>query len=214
MSRRRKRELTKLLEQRDRQGLIEWTRSVRTPLRLLFSLTYSDDELIRWRAIEGIGIAAREVAARNLEKVRVFLRGLLWLMNDESGGVGWRAPETMAEVLVQCPELVGEFGGLLPQFLVEEPFEAGTHYALYRLRQVAPELILSSVRELEVSLGDPDPAVRGYAWLSLRHVGSKTASSRLDAFAKDSGKLTIFDFESGELRECQISAIVRADTTQ
>lgn len=207
MGSRRKAALREILKKRDRQGLVEWSRTVRAPLRALFSLTYSPDELLRWRAIEAVGVSARYVASESLEKVRVFLRGMLWLMNDESGGIGWSAPEVIAEVLFHCPSLIGEFGDLLPHFLVEEPFEPGTHYALYRLRRVAPGLILSSVSRLEQSLRDPDPAVRGYAWLSLRHVGSEIAFSSLEQLKRDRGEFTSYDFTTGELRVFELAEI-------
>jgi len=207
MGARQKAAVLTLLQNRDQHGLKDWVRNARAPLRVLFSLTYSADQLIRWRAIEGTGLAAQVVAEDNIEGVRVFLRSLLWLMNDESGGIGWSAPEAIGEVLLRCPRLKEEFGSLLPQFLVEEPFERGTNFALFRLRHQAPELIRASLSRLEKSLGDPDPAMRAYSWLNLAHIGFQFSTEQREAFARDDGKLVWYDFSTGKIVNIHISEI-------
>ena len=129
-------EIRELLERRDTERLLDWAGSMRNPRRTLLSLTYDASELIRWRAIEAIGKVCAQDAASNPDKVRDFVRRLLWLMNDESGGLGWRSPEIIGEILVNVPDFIKEFGALLPAYLVEEPFEAGAHLALYRVAQI------------------------------------------------------------------------------
>lgn len=110
-----KNEARRLLEKRDFDGLFLWMQSVRSPLRIVFSLTFDTDELIVWRAIEATGKIAAATAASDVEKVRDFIRRLLWLMNDESGALGWHAPEVIGEILVNVPSLIEEIGVLLPR---------------------------------------------------------------------------------------------------
>lgn len=45
---------------------------------------------MRWRAIEGMGAVAHRMAGEDPEAVRNILRNLLWTINEESGGIGWR----------------------------------------------------------------------------------------------------------------------------
>ena len=121
-----KSEARELLAARDFESLIQWAEAVASPLRHLFSLTFDASEVIQWRAVEAIGRVAGVQAETDLEPVRDFVRRLLWLMNDESGGLGWHAPEAIGEILVNVPDLaLGSmaFVGLagLRTFLVVKP---------------------------------------------------------------------------------------------
>jgi hypothetical protein len=137
---RQKDKLREVLVARDFGALERWAGQTRVPLRLLFSLTYDRDVLVRYRAIEAIGRVADGLAADDVEKVRVFIRGLIWLMTEESGGIGWHAPEAIAEICVRVPAFFEEYARLLPQFLEEESFVASTCGALHRLAPLPPEL--------------------------------------------------------------------------
>lgn len=59
-------------------------------LRHLNRLLYETGGLLRWRAIEGMGAVAHRMAGEDPEAVRNILRNLLWTINEESGGIGWR----------------------------------------------------------------------------------------------------------------------------
>ena len=141
MGARRKDRVRAILSARDLEALDLWVGGMRAPLRLLFSLTYDSDALMRHRAIEAIGRAAAIIAAGDLEKVRVFVRGLIWSMTEESGGIAWYAPEAIAEVCVQVPDLFEEYARLLPQFLEEDAFAPSACAALLRLAPMSSELV-------------------------------------------------------------------------
>jgi hypothetical protein len=55
------------------------------------------------------------------EKVRVYLRTLFWSMNEESGGIGWSSPQTIAEIIVRIPELIDPYGSMMIAHAIEEP---------------------------------------------------------------------------------------------
>ena len=190
-----------LLERRDFDALDRWADSVRTPQRILMSLVFERDELRRWRAIEAY--ARTTARCDDLEKVRVTIRRVLWLMNDESGGLAWHGPEMIAEILVRVPALLSEFADLLPWFLREEPFERGTHYALFRLCTIDTEAFKSSADELRDSLNDPDPATRTYAALALMAMNVDFEGIVAD------GTFNAYDFDTGELKETTVAEQLR-----
>ena len=66
------------------------------------------DELIRWRTVEALGKVAVMLGERDLETVRELVRKLLWLMNDESGGLCRLSPELIGEILVQSGHITAE----------------------------------------------------------------------------------------------------------
>ena len=209
MGAKRKAKARELLEKRDLEGIIGWTEETRSALSTLFSLTFEKDERIRWRAIEATGKAATVVAKQNEERVRDFLRRLLWLMNDESGGLGWHAPETIGEVVFNLPALASEYVVILASFLRAEPFERGTHFALARTGSLAPEAIRASTGVLQVSLTDNDPAIRALAWHALR-IAQSEITSELDAVLKeDTETFSLYDFTKGNVRTVSVKTYLR-----
>ncbi len=90
-------------------------------LSYLTALTYDPQALIAWRAVSALGLAAGVIADRDPEYVRVHLRRLMWLLSDESGGIGWKAPEAMGEMIRSRPHLFNEFIPILIAVLDMEP---------------------------------------------------------------------------------------------
>ena len=205
----RKAVVKELLLQRDRYALLEWARSVPNSLRILISLTYDEDELLRWRAIEAVGHVAASQAEPDLEKVRDMIRRLLWLMNDESGGLGWHAPELIGEILVNVPALIPEYANLLLSFLREEPFERGTHFAVYRVASVDPKPFAERASELLDSLKDPDPAIRAYAVLALKAIRGGPNGYAASELQADKSRFMLYNFMIGQLRETTVGQVAK-----
>ncbi len=204
-----KTEVEELLRRRDHAALLSWADSVRSPQRVLMSFTFDRSELLRWRAIEAFGRVAAAQAERDLERVRDTIRRLLWLMNDESGGLGWHAPEMIAEILVNVPALIPEYAGLLPSYLREEPFERGAHFAVYRVAQIDPGAFVEHIPALIASLNDPDPAIRAYSALALKTIAESSGGDPTDERREDNATFMWFDFDSGELRETTVEGVLK-----
>jgi hypothetical protein len=201
--RRHKAEVRDLLKRNDRDGLLRWSHSERNPLPILTSLTYDGDELLRWRAIEAVGRVAGMQAKSNMERIRDFIRRQLWLMNDESGGVGWHSPELIGEILVNVPALIPEYAALLPSYLREEPFQRGAHLAVFRVASIDPKPFVDSASKLDDSLDDLDPVIRAYAALALRAIRGSLNGDAVRKLKADKRKLPLYDFDSGLL--CQVT---------
>jgi HEAT repeat protein len=193
-------EAARLLAAFDLDSLERWAAVEPRAPRVLQSLLFDADELVRWRAVEALGRVAAVLARTGLEPVRELLRRVLWLMNDESGGLLWMGPEVMGAVLASVPALCGEFGVVLTSFLEEEPFRAGTRWALWRLSAVSPDVIREAAAELVPSLGDPDRAVRGLTALALRAAGAD-----LPDLAHDRAAFAVFDHRTGEMRSTTVA---------
>ncbi|MDJ0762503.1 MAG: hypothetical protein QNJ97_05885 [Myxococcota bacterium] len=192
---------------RDVRALEQWV--LRTPacLRVLFSLTYDPDPLIQWRALEAIGRAGVQISARDTEKVRIFIRGLIWLMTDESGGIGWRAPEAIAEILVNVPTLGEEYAGLLPQYLCEPSLGQSAHAAMARISASFPEVIQKNRQLMLQALIDEVPEIRGRAVSALRQAQVTIPASIEKKILDDQGRLDMYDFEAGTLCAATVANI-------
>jgi hypothetical protein len=86
-------------------------------LRLYF---YETDENLRWPAIEAVAeLMGRWWHESRRERVHEYIRRLLWLLNDESGGMGWSAPETIAETIIRIPELLEPYGHIMISYVLK-----------------------------------------------------------------------------------------------
>jgi HEAT-like repeat len=162
------------LEQEDFASIAVYARDHKRTLSLLTGLTYHPQPLIAWRAVQGLGVASQEISSLDPEFVRIHLRRLIWLVNDESGGIGWHAPESIGEIIAQCPGIFDEFIPPLFHFLDMEKedaprFRAGTLWGIGRVAKGKPETILPVLDLVLACLLDPDPQTRGTAlWCLLR----------------------------------------------
>ncbi len=86
----------------------------------LFSALCSSTELIKWHAISCFGSVVSRIADRDIEAARIIMRRFLWSLNDESGGIGWGAPEAMAEIMLQNDTLFSEYIHMLISYMRED----------------------------------------------------------------------------------------------
>lgn len=165
--------LSNLLEQYDEQQL----------LSPLFSFLCSADECLKWRSISSFGIVVPSLATKNMEAGRVVMRRFLWSLNDESGGIGWGAPEAMAEVMCNHQGLREEYLHMLLSYMREDGEELcqdgnylelpllqqGLLWGIGRLCEEYPELMRDNgaVADLLAYLESEDETVVGLAMRTL-----------------------------------------------
>ena len=75
----------------------------------LISFFCDHDVVLRWRSVSALGVVVAHLADEDRESARVVMRRLMWSLNDESGGIGWGAPEAMGEITARHEGLAGEF---------------------------------------------------------------------------------------------------------
>jgi len=212
---RRKAALRAILDSRDTDGLLAWARQNANALSILGTLLFESDDLLRWRAIEAIGIVAKDAFGDDPEKVRAFLRRLFWLMNDESGGICWHAPEAIAEVLLNVPDLQLEFAVILMSYLEEEPFESGVCWAISRLAEALSsndDLAAVAGRKAGVMrkyLAHQDPRRRASALMALRALSKPIKDALLDPLRSDTAQASFYDFDTGNLKQTALADLAR-----
>ena len=145
--------------------LVQVAALVRDERRLLSSLVrlaYNKETLVGWRAIMAIGLAAREIITTDLDVLRETCRKLIWSLSDESGGIGWSAPEILGEIASADPKRFKDFIPLVASVyeIEEDVFRGGVLYALGRIAGSAPELAASYQKIIIASLADKDPLVK------------------------------------------------------
>lgn len=192
-----------LLEERKLDELAELVVRKRSTLRYLNRLLYDPVALIRWRAIEGMGVVADRLAGEDPEAVRIILRNLLWSINDESGGIGWSAPECIGEIIYRRPELFPEFASIILSYADEEMLRRGVVWAAGRIAQARPDLVREALPGMTTFLEDPDPVVRGYTLRLLSVMGERPDLARYRHLPEDRSAVPVY--ENGELQEVTVA---------
>ena len=82
-------------------------------IKTLISLLYDTDNLIKKRTVLALGFVVSNIADKDLEYARVVMRRLMLSLTEESGGIGWGAPEAMGEIMSRNYQLAKEYHQML-----------------------------------------------------------------------------------------------------
>ena len=212
-----KKQLRKLLEHRTFDGLADLAGRKRRVLGLLVSLTFDSDPLVGWRAIEAMGVAADRIADDDPDCVRQHLRRLHWLLSEESGGICWRAPEAMAEIVRRRPRMFGDYVSIIVTLIEQMAdedlvhFRPGILWAIGRLGSLAGEQFDVLLSTIDACLGHADPQVRGMAVWCLGQCGRGDVLAMRKALLSDLGAVDLY--ENGELTRMTVSELARRTRT-
>jgi hypothetical protein len=204
--------LRELLVERRMNEIVEEAGRSRRVLGVLVALTFDSAPLIGWRAVEAMGLAAARIADEDPAFVREQLRRLHWLMHEESGGICWRAPEAMAEIVRQRPALFADYVPIVVHLLREladedlAHFRGGVLWAIGRLGGLAAEQVADVLPAIVTALDDPAPQVRGMAAWALGEVGQGALLAGRRDLLEDRG--AVERYEGGRLAGTTVGGMV------
>lgn len=161
----------------------------------LFSALCSIEPVVKQNAINSFGLVVSNMAEENMEEARKIMRRFLWSLNDESGGIGWGAPEAMGEIMAVNRNLFQEYVHMLISYMREDgpellqdgnylelpALQRGLLWGVARLTQERPEEMseLGVERDLVAYLESEDDIVKGIAAHSLGMFKNKKLISYL-----------------------------------
>jgi hypothetical protein len=158
------------------------------------------EEMVKWRAVSALGKIVAGLADDEMEDARIVMRRFMWMLNDESGGIGWGAPEAMAEVMACHPGLAEEYAHIPVANMREEGnflelpmLQRGLLWGIGRLAQVYPALMREKNAGLYLAqyLDSADPEVRGRAVWAFGQLGG-TPPPEIRQLLNDRAKVTIY----------------------
>jgi len=130
----------------------------------LLSLRLDPDEGMRWRTVAAFGVVVPAMAEQGMDRARKVFGRFMWMMNEESGNIGWGLPEAMGEIMANHQGLAGEYHRKLASFIQQPetfgddnymdhpPLREATYWGLARLAQAQPELVRPVARDMIVHL--------------------------------------------------------------
>jgi hypothetical protein len=164
------------LEANELDAVVLLAKENRRVVSLLVRMAYDKDTLVGWRAIKAIGLSAKALVKTDNEFLRETVRKLLWSLSDESGGIGWAAPEILGEIVSADPERFSDIIPLIAEVydIEEKVFRPGILYALGKIAEVSPDLVMPFKGLIRRALSEDEPLLRVFALDLL-----KTLKSRL-----------------------------------
>ena len=170
-------EVRRILDSGTLQELLDYCNRApaRKVINSLIQAFYRAGSERRWWAVTAFGIVAARIAEEDMERARILMRRLMWSLNDESGGIGWGAPEAMAEAMANVRRLAEEYCRILLSYIREDgnflehrPLRRGALWGIMRLAQSHPDLFseIDACTHLAGYLSDPDPESRALAALA------------------------------------------------
>jgi len=202
-----KKEVLTLLEKQDYDKLICLSSRNKKILSLLISLSYDKKSVISWRAIESIGLISKEFSKLNPEFIRNLVGRLLWMIRDESGGIGWSSPEILGEIVRNSPGLYSDIATVIVSFHNEPLLRAGILRAIGRMGKISAEIFDYAVPVALTYLKSPDPVVRGYAAWSLGELGASEAVNEIKELEADNNQIIFY--EDGDLKDKTVGEMAK-----
>jgi len=184
---------------------------VRDVIHALFSAICRSNDTVHWNGVRCMGLSVAQLADENMEDARIIMRRLLWSLNDESGGIGWGAPESLAEIMFRHEGLAGEYIHMLVSYMREdgnelfqdgnylehETLQRGLLWGVGRLAEKRPQMLveLGAPSDLLPYLKSADANVRGLAVRALGLLRAEGSLEAISALLDDTGKVSFFDGE-------------------
>lgn len=170
-------------------------------LKPLISCLCSGDVRVKWHAVTAIGQVVAAMAADDFESARVVMRRFMWMLNDESGGIGWGIPEAIAESCAAHPQIAEEYTHILVSFMREDGFylelpelQRGLLWGVSRLAAVNPTLLLKKnvLTYLHPYLVSADPQVKAGALSAAGFLRAAQFAGECRASAHDLQPITMY----------------------
>ncbi len=165
----------------------------------LFSFLSHKDEKLRWRAIAAMGVVVENLARHDMEAARVIMRRLMWSLNEESGGIGWGAPEAMGEIMARHEGLAREYSHILisymdydGNFLEYEGLQRGLLWGLVRLAHVRPQMLSKADSHLDKYLESDDATIKALAAWAAGLLRVENARPKLRLLLTDNSQLRLY----------------------
>jgi hypothetical protein len=187
----------------------------------LFSALYRSEEMLRWHTITVFGEVLTRLADKEMEAARIIMRRFIWSLNDESGGIGWGAPEAMAEAMYHHDGLCDEYLHMLISYIrpdgplehqdgnfLELPaLQRGLLWGINRLAEKRKDLLLQKevLPDLISYLDSPDTTVRGLAVRAIGMLGGSVESETLRSLLADGQEIRLY--QDGEISKVSVSEI-------
>ncbi len=202
-----KKRITGLLKQKDFAAVSGLLSPAGKIITALISLSYDKKSVLSWRAIEAIGVVTAGMAKTSPEAVRNIAGRLLWTIRDESGGIGWSAPEILGEIVRNNPELCSDIAPVIVSFHEEEMLTSGVLWAVGRIGGGNAAMVEYAASVIPPYLHSAEHRLRAFAARALGAIRAVDAAGEIEKLRHDRSIIELY--EDGELLEKTVGEVTR-----
>ncbi len=209
------------LESNDLAEIASLAKKHKRVLSILVQSAYDKESLAAWRAIRAVGHVARELVEKDYEFLRETVRKLLWSLSNESGGIGWSAPEMLGEIVSADPV---KFSDIIPlianAYDSEDVFKPGVLYALSRIAEASPEQVIPHQKLFLKALSDRNPLIKIYGLEGIinmrKHLNFERTLSKIEALTLDKDEVWVYGrdnfipIEVGDMAQDVINKLIKS----
>ena len=144
----------KILEEQSLQEIFPALRRYSLPkvASYLIGAFLHKDEVIKWKAIYAFGKVLGAMSEKDVEQARIFIRRLMWMLNEESASMPWGVGEAFGEALYNSPILQKEYKFIYVSYIWEDsgnflefqPAQRGIVWGLGRIGEKFPAILLET----------------------------------------------------------------------
>lgn len=174
-------------------------------LNKLISFAMNKDELICWRAIEAMGVAAGRLSQDNLPAVRNTARRILWSAREESGGMGWSAPELLGEIVSANPRGFDDIPPIIVSLHTEDEegvFLGGALWALRRMAEAGVSGVEGADEVVRLGLRRDKADIRGLAVMAAAALKTPGSAELVSGLTGDESRFHYY--QDGQFVETTI----------
>jgi len=198
-----KQKLISALDAQDYDEVARLALADRRALTKLIGLATDKNDVRCWRSIEAMGIASAAVVSHgDVQRVRNLVQRILWSAREESGGMGWSAPELLAEIASASPRQFPDIPPIIVSLFCEDEenvFRKGVLWAIAHMAEAGITDVPGAVEVVLDSLENADAQVRGLAVRAAALAGIDVASDKLQGIGRDESLYVIY--RNGELQQ-------------
>ncbi|RJQ43608.1 MAG: hypothetical protein C4534_07880 [Gaiellales bacterium] len=179
-------------------------------LNRLISFAMNKDELVCWHAIEAMGVAAGLLSRINLEAVRNTVRRILWSAREESGGMGWSAPELLGEIVSANPRGFDDMPPIIVSLHTEDEegvFLRGVLWAVRRMAEGGVTGVEGADEVVRLGLRRDEADIRGLAAMAAAALRTPGAAELVEGLAEDERSFRYY--QDGEYVEARVGDVAR-----
>jgi len=220
-----KRDIVRLLQEPDLANIFSNLQeySGKKLINPLFSCLCHPQETIRWHAVSAFGNVVPGIARENLEDARIVMRRFLWMLNDESGGIGWGVPEAMGEVMSQHEQLAAEYVHMLVSYTLDDgpelfqdgnflelgTIQPGLLWGLCRMAEEHGDLLVEHgvTQNLAYYFSSTDSQVRGQACRLSELLGLSIFKTLISGLVNDRTQVKLY--RKGDFMEYTVSDLAQ-----
>jgi hypothetical protein len=193
-------------------------------VNIFFSGLSHGNEKIKWHSVKGMGQAMLKLAEEDINEARMIIRRLLWSLMEESGSIGWGAPEAIAEIMSCQARLREDYFSIFISFMDEEgnylefdPLKRGVAWGVGRLAEKYSDLLFQHQAHLYLPqyLETNDQPLLGYACYAALKLKMNEAVANLEKLVGKKEKVMLFlesrfiEKEIGDLAKEALKAIYK-----